>query len=365
MNRVRAITIISILSYSIILTLCCSCNTIAYDSVEISYLNPIDNIKLAGTITIPKVDKRIPAVLLIQGSGPHDRNEEVYGHKPFETIADYLSSKGIAVLRMDRRGCGKSGGIYSDLDLDNYIQDAIYGVDFLKSYPNIDTNRIGLIGHSLGGLIAALVSGKTNDVAFIISCAGPGIWGKDIVFSQNKLWAELSGAQAKDIENIKTLSYRWYELVTQDYVKQEETDEFTQLYIRLSEYMSDDLRPIFFPGPADKALMYFRSPQYKDALQIDPLTAWKNVRCSVLAINGSKDYQVASKDNLDRIRKGLEEGGNTRFQMVELKNHNHMFQRTENGNPTEVPKLKESFSPIVLDLMVNWIESYDKELRNE
>lgn len=338
-----------------------SCDTVSYESVEVNILNQKDNIKLSGTISIPKVDKKVPAVLLIQGSGPHNRDEEVYGHKPFEDISNYLSKRGIAVLRVDRRGCGKSDGTYLELDMDNYVEDAICGVEFLKSYPNIDTNKIGLIGHSLGGLIAALAASQTNDVAFVVSCAGPGIWGKNIVFSQNKLWAQLSGTQDKDIQDIKALCYRWYDLLFEENVTQAEIEEFTHIYIQLSQYLSDELRPIFYPGPADKALMYFRSSQYRNALQIDPIETWKNVECPVLAINGTKDYHVASKDNLTGIRKGLEEGGNKRFKIVELKNHNHMFQRTENGSPTEVPKLKESFSPIVLDLIVNWIESYENE----
>ena len=299
--------------------------------------------------------------MLIQGSGPHNRDEEVQGHKPFEDISNYLSKRGIAVLRVDKRGCGKSEGIYLELDIDNFIEDAIYGVDFLKSYPNIDTHKIGLIGHSLGGLIAPLTASRTNDVAFVISCAGPGIWGRDIVFSQSKAWAELSGAQIEDIENVKNLTCRWYDLINKDSITQADIDEFTQIYIRLSEYVNDELRQIFYPGPAEKALLYFRSPRYVKSLQIDPREAWKNVKCPVLAINGSRDYHVASKDNLEGIKKGLEEGGNKRFKIVELENHNHMFQRTENGSPTEVPRIKESFSPIVLDLIVNWIESYENE----
>ena len=165
----------------LILTTNIACNSVKYDSVEVNYLNAHDGIRLSGTLTIPLGKKIFPAVILIQGSGPHNRDEEILGHKPFQVIADYLSNNGIAVLRVDRRGCGKSEGTYLPLDLNHSVEDALYGIKFLKSYPNIDKNKIGVVGHSLGGLIAAMASSRTNDIAFIISLAGPGIWGKNIL----------------------------------------------------------------------------------------------------------------------------------------------------------------------------------------
>jgi len=114
--------------------------------------------------------KHYPAVLLVQGTGPHDRNEEILGHRPFEVIADYLTRKGIAVLRVDRRGCGKSEGKYVNLDIDHYVEDALSAIEFLRSCPNVDTSMIGIIGHSLGGFIAAIASSRTSSVSFIISC---------------------------------------------------------------------------------------------------------------------------------------------------------------------------------------------------
>lgn len=338
-----------------------SCDTASYKSVEVSFLNQKDNIKLAGTLTIPKVDKKVPAVLLIQGSGPHNRNEEILGFKPFETIANYLSKRGIAVLRVDRRGCGKSEGTYLELDIDNFVEDALYGVDFLKSYPNIDTHRIGLIGHSLGGLIAPLAASQINDVAFIISCAGPGIWGNDMLYSQNSLYAELSGVKPENYKDIKRLCERRYDLIMKDSLSEEEINEFSQIYIKLSEYVTDDLRRMFFSLPANQAHSFFRAPQFIKAMEIDPVLAWENVRCPVLAINGSKDFQTAADINLEGIKKGLTEGGNTHFKIIKLQNHNHLLQKTNYGNPIEYGKLKEPFSPIVLNLMTEWIISLDKK----
>jgi uncharacterized protein len=349
--------IVSSTFLNLILITYLSCSSTKYDSLEISYPSSPDGIRLSGTLTIPKGDRLYPAVLLVQGTGSHNRDEEVLGHKLFEVIADYLTKKGIAVLRVDRRGCGKSEGTYVNLDMEHYVEDAVSGIRFLKSYTNIDSNRIGIVGHSLGGLIAAISSSRTSDISFIISCGGPGIWGKDIGYSLNKLWAECSGAKREDYDEIKRLSYRWYELITMENVTQKEADEFTQIYIQLSNYMSDDLRRLFYPGPADKAFSVFRTPEFSKAIQIDPLSVWKNVHCFVLAINGSKDYQASADENLKGIRNGLIAGKNTHYTIVTLKNHNHLFQRTENGSPAEYARIKESFSPITLNLMSKWILS--------
>lgn len=338
-----------------------SCDTVSYESVEVSFLNKKDNIKLAGTISIPKVDKKVPAVLLIQGSGPHNRDEEILGYKPFETIANYLAKKGIAVLRVDRRGCGKSEGEYLSLDMNHFVKDAHYAVKFLKSYSNIDTNKIGLIGHSLGGLIAPLTAGQTNDIAFIISCAGPGIWGNDMLYSQDSLYAKLSGVKPEDYKKIKRLCDRRYDLIMKDSISEEEINEFSQIYIKISEYVTDDLRRMFFSIPANQAYSFFRAPQFKKAMEIDPVLAWENVKCPVLAINGANDFQTAADINLKGIKKGLSEGGNTHFKIIKLQNHNHLFQQTDYGNPIEYGKLKEPFSPIVLNLMTDWIISLDKK----
>ncbi len=350
-------SIVTIAVLSLLSTTCYSCGPAKYDSAEISVFNPHDRIRLSGTLTTPNGVKHYPAVLLVQGTGPHDRNEEILGHKPFEVIADYLTRKGIAVLRVDRRGCGKSEGLYVNVDIDHYVDDALCAIQFLRSCQDIDTSRIGIIGHSLGGFIAAIASSRTSDVSFIISCGGPGIWGKDIGYSLNKLWAECSGAKLGDYEEIRRLSYRWYELTTQESVTQADSNEFAQIYIRLSNYMNDDLRRLFYPGPADKAFQNFRSPEYRKSIQIDPLSVWKAVRCNVLAMNGSKDYQAAAEDNLEGIKKGLQEGGNTGYTLVKLTNHNHLFQRTDNGSPAEYGRIRESFSPIAMNLMVHWILS--------
>lgn len=347
----------NLLFLTLILTINLSCNADNYDSIDITYTNTRDGIKLSGTLTIPKGSRKYPAVLLIQGSGPHNRDEEIFGHKPFQTIADYLSSKGIAVLRVDRRGCGKSEGLYLDLDMDNYVKDALYGIEFLKSYPNIDKNKIGVIGHSLGGLIGAITSSSTNDISFLISLAGPGIWGKDIVFSQNKLWAECSGAKPEDFADIKKLSYRFYDLITKDALTKEEENEFPIIYNKLSYYLRDDIRKLFYPGPADKALFIFRSQQYQKSLKINPSSVWSNVHCPVLALNGSRDFQASADENLSGIENSLRSGKNFRYKIMKLDSHNHLFQRTENGSPAEIAKINESFSPMALEIMLKWIDS--------
>ena len=172
---------------------CTSSHHFAYDEIEVEYHNAQDGVKLAGALTLPDTEKRVPAVLLIQGSGPYDRNEQIWGHRVFEVIAQHLAKRGIAVMRADKRGTGQSGGKYVFFDIENFTEDAFAGVRFLQNQERIDARHIGLIGHSLGGLIAPIMAAQSEDIAYVVLMAAPGLWGKKTFYHQNKLWAEISG----------------------------------------------------------------------------------------------------------------------------------------------------------------------------
>jgi len=333
----------------------CSTNDFKTKSEDISFLNKKDGIKLLGTISKPIGNKKFPAVLLIQGSGALNRNEEVFGHKPFKILAEYLSKNGIAVLRFDKRGCGESEGKYIFMDIDNFVEDALEGINFLKNTEGIDSNNIGLIGHSLGSLISCKTAILSKDVQFIVSLAGPGLWGKDILYHQNKLWAKCSGVLESEYENIKALSYRIFDIIMSDSLSEMEKREFEKIYFKLANYFDDDLRQIFYPGPVEKALFAFRTKEFRKSLNINPTQVWNKVDCSVLAINGSLDYQISAEENLEAIKNALISGGNNNIDLYILYGHNHMFQRCITGKPTETIKIKETISPQTLDLVTKWI----------
>jgi hypothetical protein len=171
-----------------------------YASEDITFTNQKENFKLAGTLTMPVGKGPFPAVIMITGSGPQNRNEELLGHKPFLVIADYLTRNGIAVLRYDDRGIGKSGGNITMSTSADFATDAAAAVDLLKSNPRIDPKRIGLAGHSEGGLIAPMVAAQNTNIAFIVSLAGPGVVGEKILHRQNYDISKAAGASEKDIQ---------------------------------------------------------------------------------------------------------------------------------------------------------------------
>jgi pimeloyl-ACP methyl ester carboxylesterase len=145
------------------------------------FLNEKHQVRLAGTLTLPHANGPFPAVMLISGAGPQDRNYRVFGHKPFLVLADHLTKLGIAVLRVDDRGVGKSTGSFTEATSQDFADDALAGIEYLKTRSEIAHKKIGLLGHSEGGLIAPMVAARSRDVAFVVMMAGPGLKGDEIV----------------------------------------------------------------------------------------------------------------------------------------------------------------------------------------
>lgn len=327
-----------------------------YREIEAEYFNTQDNIKLCGTLTMPRTDTPVPAVLLLQGSGPHDRDETIGRHKIFKTMAHHLAKKGIAVLRADKRGVGRSEGEFVFGDIESFAEDAFAGIEFLRGIDGIDTNKIGLIGHSLGGMIAASMAGRTSDIRFVVSMASTGSWGRDAIWGQNELWAKSSGVPDEEFEHIKELSYRMYDLLMMEAATKREEDEFVEIYEELAQYLDEDLRTVFYPGQPRKAFHYFRKPGFQKSMQLDPGTLWGRVKCPTLIIWGSLDHHVSGRSN-QRVVEALEEGGNPHYTSVILENHNHHFQSCRTGRPAEVERINEDISKEALDTIIDWIKS--------
>jgi pimeloyl-ACP methyl ester carboxylesterase len=326
-----------------------------YVEEEVTYKNVEANITLAGTLTYPKIRTEFPAAILISGSGALDRNETVFGHHPFLIIADYLTNRGIAVLRVDDRGIGGTSGNYLESTNSDFAGDVISGINFLKSHQEVHPTMIGLIGHSEGGVIAPYVASLTSDVEFLVLMAGPGIPLEQILFKQ----AELIGRGEKLSE----------ELITQEIALQKkmfaivkEENDNKQAKIKLEKVISEALNdmksqnlPIFSQGSIDTQINYMLSPWFRDFLSYDPRETLRRVSCPILAINGEKDLQVPPKENLAAIEKELKRSGNNNYEIRELSNLNHLFQTTETGAISEYAKIEETISPIVLKLIGDWI----------
>jgi fermentation-respiration switch protein FrsA (DUF1100 family) len=328
-----------------------------YLEEEVTYENSAAKIKLAGTLTLPKSDQSVPAVLLITGSGAQDRDESLLGHKPFLVLADYLTRRGIAVLRVDDRGVGGSTGDVASSTTDDFAGDALAGVAYLKGRKEINPRQIGLAGHSEGGLVAPLVASRSGDVAFIVMLAGTGVTGEEILYLQGAQIAKAQGASALALAVSRAGQEKMYKIIREeaDLVKMEEQlRKVVAEQIAVAAAASPEAKSAL-EAQADAQVKAILSPWYRFFLTYDPVPALRKVRCPVLAINGEKDLQVDPKQNLPSIEKALQEGGNADYTVKELAGLNHLFQHCQTGSPTEYGKIDETFSREVLELIGNWI----------
>ncbi len=315
-----------------------------YREEELTYENKAAGVTLAATLTIPAGKGPFPAVLLVTGSGPQNRNEELMGHRPFLVLADYLTRHGIAVLRADDRGTAKSTGNFATATTLDFAGDAEAGIAYLKTRPEVNAKKIGLIGHSEGGVIAPMIAARNADVAFIVMMAGTGVPGDLIIAEQTKLIAEANGVKSDAAEKA---SARQLELLA--LVKQEKNDAV--LETKLKEKLAGQV-PEAQAGAAIKQLI---SPWMRYFIIYDPATALRKVKCPVLVLNGEKDLQVPPKQNLPPIRAALEAAGNKHFEIDEMPGLNHLFQTAKTGSPGEYAQIEETMSPAALEKMASWI----------
>jgi dipeptidyl aminopeptidase/acylaminoacyl peptidase len=312
-----------------------------YDEEEITYENKAGGAKLAGTLTLPRGKGPFPVVLLITGSGPQDRDESLMGHKPFLVLADHLTRKGIAVLRVDDRGVGGSTGDMRNATTADFAGDALAGVEFLKKHPRVDPKRIGLAGHSEGGVIAPMVAAKSRDVAFIVLMAGTGVTGEQVLYTQSDLIIRAMGAPEEAVGKNRKLQETMFAIV------KSETDP---------KVTAEKLTAAVGTGAAAQGQAQMAStPWFRYFLTFDPATALREVKCPVLAINGELDLQVSPTQNLPAIEKALKAGGNKDYTVKVLPKLNHLFQTATTGSVTEYGTIEETMSPVALEAISGWI----------
>ncbi len=339
-------------------------NSISYDAEEVKYSNLTANVTLAGTLTLPRSEKPSPAILLIAGSGPIDRNETVFGHKPFLVLADHLTKQGFAVLRVDKRGIGQSTGNFDVANSEDFAADALAGVEYLKTRKEVDANRIGLIGHSEGGLIAPMIAIKSNDVAFIVLMAGPCVTGEAILYAQEALISRAIGITEEQISH--QLDFQQQVLSV---IKSESDLEKAEILLR--EIVAKQLANL--PKEEQQASADAMEAQMKRCnsrwlryyLTYDPMISLKQLKIPVLVVIGELDSQVSPKQNLPVITKILEESGNRNFKVIEFPKLNHFFQTCETGSILEYGKIEETIAPVVLDALSGWILETTANLQNK
>jgi pimeloyl-ACP methyl ester carboxylesterase len=330
-----------------------------YISEEVTISDNSQNkVSLSGTLTLPDSTGIFPAIILIAGSGPNDRDETIFGHKPFYLLSDYLTRNGFAVLRYDKRGVGKSTGDYSKATISDFVTDASNALEYLKSRKEIDSSKIGMLGHSEGGIIAPMVASKSSDVKFLVLLAAPGTKGIEIVLDQNENSLKHQGIEPETINRLQLTNREIFESLL---VWTGSENDRTALRDRLS-YLWEQL-PILIKLKLEKE-PYLRAqfnamitPGYRSFLATDPKDYLSLVSCPVLAINGENDVQVPALKNLEAIKHHIQKGGNYKVETKSYPMLNHLFQESITGQPDEYAKIDQTISPQVLSDITNWIKS--------
>ncbi|KKH92026.1 hypothetical protein EO95_00820 [Methanosarcina sp. 1.H.T.1A.1] len=338
-----------------------------YDEEEVVYENTAAGVKLAGTLTLPRSEGPFPAVILITGSGPQNRDEGVFGHRPFLVLSDYLTRQGIAVLRVDDRGIGGSTGNFSQATTEDFAGDVLAGIEYLKSREEIDSTKIGLIGHSEGGLIAPIVAVQSPDVAFIVLMAGPGITGEEIILLQSDLISRAEGADNETITRNNALMTSMYSVIKEEQNNTIAAEKLRKLIMDERANMSEEDKQNSNYSEADldaqvnAQVQTLVSPWMRFFLTYDPRPTLMQVKCPVLAINGEKDLQVPPEENLRAIEEALKAGGNKDYTVKELPGLNHIFQTAQTGSPSEYSAIEETISPTALEVIGDWISEHTQE----
>lgn len=328
-----------------------------YAEEEVTYENTVDKVKLAGTLTLPPSKTPVPGVILITGSGSQDRNETIMGHRPFLVLADHLTRRGIAVLRVDDRGIGGSGTGAPNATSQNYAGDVLAGVTYLKTRKEVDPKRIGLIGHSEGGMIAPMVATKSPDVAFIVMMAGLGQTGRDVVLMQGDLMSKTAGVDAQTIANVRRVYAGLFDILKADKDNAVAEKKMRDFVAKEVAAMDDAQKKNFETvlKQINAQLTLYSSDWFRYFLLFDPAPVLEKVKVPVLAIVGEKDLQVPAKENMQLIEAALKKGGNKNYSVLILPGLNHVFQTAKTGLPTEYGSIEETISPTALNTISDWI----------
>ena len=330
-----------------------------YKEEDVVFKNDKAGINLAGTLTVPSTGTKHPAIILVTGSGPQNRDEELMGHKPFLVIADYLTREGFAVLRYDDRGVGKSEGTQKDATSADFATDTEAALTYLKTRTEINPARIGIIGHSEGGMIAFMLAAKNKDIAFIISMAGPGFRIQDLMLKQAELVMKSNGMTESYWAIQEPVLRDRYAFITQDIPVSEIRNKLYNDVMETVPVNMHDNENVKSRVNAELDVM--TSLWYISFMKYDPAGDLKNIKCPVFAINGEKDIQVHAELSLAAIERDIKNSGNKNVKTKQYPGLNHLFQRCTTCRVDEYGVLEETISPEVLKDISDWL----KHLINE
>ncbi len=336
---------------------------------EVIYGTKIPGIKLAGSLTLPEGDGPFPAVVLISGMGPKDRDASMCGHKPFGVLADHLTKHGIAVLRFDKRGVGQSTGTYDmSLTSKDFAEDVLVGVNFLRKHKAIDAKKIGLIGSSEGGMIAPMVATESKDIAFIVLMAGVIETNTRLAVKQAAAQMRADGASEALLSRdfiIRSQVFDIIRLVDKPKLAKQQCMDAMATYLKTlpkeETTASEHVHFAFTESKAEMMVDMFNSPWYRFFFSHNPVEVLKKITVPVLALNGSLDHIVPCRRSLSLIAKTLIKAGNRRVTTIEMPKMNHQFQTCKTGAIKEYAEIEETIAPHVLEVIGQWIHEQTTE----
>ena len=324
-----------------------------YQVENVQINNQHTGIILAGTLTLPKKStQKPPVVILISGSGPQDRDESFMGHRPFLILSDYLTRQGIAVLRYDDRGFGESSGDFDKATTADFSNDVLSAIEFLKKRSDIDTNKIGLIGHSEGAIIAPKVANQSPNLAFIIMLAGTGTVGKEVSLIQA---LEYRNFPVEDEEQYKVYVQRAIAIASSNKSTHSVKKELTEFYQQskvLSSILPSNVNKDEF---IENLVLARTNPWIRYFYNYNPTQEIRKINIPALALYGSKDTQVPPKYHLQHVKEALMESNSKNYEVILIDGLNHLFQNSETGHISEYTQIEETMSPKVLEKISNWI----------
>ena len=320
--------------------------------------NLVDGTRLAGALTLPEGPGPFPAAVLIAGSGPHDRDLSLgNGRKPFRDLAGRLARRGIASIRYDRRGVGKSSGTYRPMEIGAFTTDALSGAAWLRGREEIDGGRVGYLGISMGGMIAPLAAATDTAAAFAVLLSAPGLWGREFFTLSSIAIARACGFAGGAEAEIRRLYDELWPLYVKPELSGREWNEALRCMEGLSSYMNDETRAAFHQEDAGAYFEFMRSEGVMRHLRHDPAEPLRRLRCPVLALFGDKDVQVAWPENRDAVEAALREGGNEHARVATLEGCDHLLRRSRTGLPSEMLGGKEGFSEEAFVEIADWLAS--------
>lgn len=327
-----------------------------YKALDVVVDNKRDKIWLSGTLTLPTGKDQVPGVLLIAGSGPNHRDSYFSGHRTFKVMADYLSKRGYAVLRMDKRGVYKSSGEFHTAEIKDFVNDNLAALEFLKNHENIQANNIHVIGHSEGSLLASMLATQT-ELSSIISMGGPGMSIYDILVLQDQTEPAALGAPENTLPYLKSFSEKFYDTVLKELSEESRFEALNALYENLQgtekEVVNKWVKRTGTLNPEFAA-----QETFKTHLQDNPLTFWARLQLPVLILNGEKDSQVSAIENVSGIYAAIG-GGKYGSSTHVFPGLNHRFQTAKTGDVNEYALIEETISMNVLEAIEKWLGKFE------